>query len=438
MKKILIVDDAKVTQAMTSDILSTQYNTVCASSGEEALMVYKQEKPDMILSDLVMPCMSGMEMQSILYQEYQKTIPMIFMSADNHEENESLCFEAGAMDYVRKPFRAEVLLQRVNNVMRYVEAEERVHGLKTAVETDPMTKLLNKSRVEELLSGLCAKYSGALIMVDIDSFKLVNDIHGHSMGDRMLIRFADILRTVTRSSDVAGRVGGDEFILFFRDIHDEAIIAKKASTINQMVSALAIELLGENNKIPLGASIGAVFVPEEGTDFPALYQKADKALYSAKQKGKHGCFIYHSTEMHAEDAGGAEHLEGVESIRKILEERNRVSGAYRLGFENFEVVYRYIARSLEKYQKSMLLVLITLRATEKEAETVEQFGSVLIHSLRRSDVVTSSGKNQFIVVLTEIEEESSEMVLERILNNWHKAAPGNNTVVSFETTRVTT
>ena len=203
MKKILIVDDAQFMQKVTSGILSEKYETVCASSGPEAMELYEAEKPDMVLSDLIMPQMTGLELQRLLTEKYDEHIPFMFMTADEREENESLGLEAGAMDYIRKPFKPEVLLRRVDNIMRHVENLRQIQGLKVVAETDPMTGLLNKAFVTKTLTELCPKDIGTLMMVDLDSFKLVNDLYGHGMGDRILIRFAEILKSVIRSSDVA-------------------------------------------------------------------------------------------------------------------------------------------------------------------------------------------------------------------------------------------
>ena len=98
MRKILIVDDAKFMLKVTSMMLSSKYETVCASSGEEALELYEKEKPDMVLTDLVMPKMNGLELQQALLEKYQEQIPVMLMTADEREENETKSLEGGAMD----------------------------------------------------------------------------------------------------------------------------------------------------------------------------------------------------------------------------------------------------------------------------------------------------------------------------------------------------
>ena len=415
MKKILIVDDASFMRKVTSGILSIKYQIVSASSGKEAMELYKTEKPDLVLSDLYMTDMTGLELQRELQEQTEEVIPFVFITADEREESESRGLEAGAIDYIRKPFKPEVLLRRIDNAMRQIETAEKIRGLRTVLETDPMTGLLNKAFAQKTLAEVCAHESGVLMMVDLDSFKLVNDLYGHAMGDKILIRFGEILRSVIRTSDVAGRIGGDEFIVFYRDAHDEELIAQKSRQINEMLLASAKELMGEDMGIPLGASIGAVGVPDEGSDFQTLSEKADKALYQVKQNGKHGYAIFReraASESRTDNASAT-----MESLKMILGERNRQRGAYELGFENFRTIYRFLVRTIENYHYKAELVLYTLNG---DAEAVDRFGEVLGQSLRRSDVYTKHGANQYLVLLLEIVENDMNTVLTRIQTNWEK------------------
>ena len=415
MKKILIVDDASFMRKVTSGILSIKYQIVSASSGKEAMELYKTEKPDLVLSDLYMTDMTGLELQRELQEQTEEVIPFVFITADEREESESRGLEAGAIDYIRKPFKPEVLLRRIDNAMRQIETAEKIRGLRTVLETDPMTGLLNKAFAQKTLAEVCAHESGVLMMVDLDSFKLVNDLYGHAMGDKILIRFGEILRSVIRTSDVAGRIGGDEFIVFCRDAHDEELIAQKSRQINEMLLASAKELMGEDMGIPLGASIGAVGVPDEGSDFQTLSEKADKALYQVKQNGKHGYAIFReraASESRTDNASAT-----MESLKMILGERNRQRGAYELGFENFRTIYRFLVRTIENYHYKAELVLYTLNG---DAEAVDRFGEVLGQSLRRSDVYTKHGANQYLVLLLEIVENDMNTVLTRIQTNWEK------------------
>lgn len=439
MKKILIVDDEPISLMMTEHILANEYQTVCASSGEEAIEVFHKESPVMVLSDLHMSGMSGFELQQKLQKDYPGTIPFMFMTADTDEEAESRGFENGALDYIRKPFRADVLLRRVGKIFQTVE---QIQGLKKAADTDPMTGLLNKTSSQTEIGSLCRTMPGVLMMIDLDSFKLVNDLYGHDMGDKILIRFAEIIRAAVRSSDLVGRMGGDEFIAFCQNVSDETILAEKARYINDEIVASAKRFMGDDLSIPLGASIGCVFAPEEGTDFSELFKKADKALYSVKHNGKHGYAIFHDSNVEtpeeSETPGGLFHT------LQTMGERQHNKGAFLLPPDQFRTIYRFIRRVLinyPDYKKEIWAILFTLEEKEPLSASVEdaaeEFSSILTASLRHSDVVTQSGKNQFMIILLETHQMYLNVVIDRIRQNWSEFAISDSWSFSYETEQLT-
>ncbi len=116
-KSILIVDDDELTLMLTENILSGQYHTLRAMSGEEAIKVYGEFHPDMILADYMMPEMNGFEMAKKLREQYGRRIPVIFMTANEDEETEFESFSYGAVDFIRKPLKADVLLKSINSIM---------------------------------------------------------------------------------------------------------------------------------------------------------------------------------------------------------------------------------------------------------------------------------------------------------------------------------
>ena len=406
MKKILIVDDEKMMLKMATHILIKNYKIIGATSGAEAIELFKKERPDMVLSDLLMPEMDGYTLHHELQSVSDEPVPIMFMTADESDEAESRGFEIGAADYIRKPLKPDVLLRRVGNI---IDNLDKIHGLKQAATIDLMTNLLNKAASQRELTKLCSTKHGVLMMIDLDSFKLVNDLYGHAMGDKILIAFADILRHTFRSSDLLGRMGGDEFIAFAAGAHAENEIARKVEQINIELVDVAKRLMGDDMNIPIGTSIGCVFVPDEGTDFNMLNQKADKALYSVKQNGKHGCAFYH-------EASALEHEEthNLSSMQMILSERNKAAGAYVIEFEQFKAIYRLAARLVDNYQKGIQFLQFTLDDPKDADEFVEQ----LSHCLRRSDCVTQHGSGQFFVLLMEATTDDVELVKRRVMERW--------------------
>ena len=432
MEKILIVDDQIITLKMTSHILSAKYETVCAMSGAEAIELYQKEKPDMILSDLNMPGMSGFELQNTLQGMYEESIPVMFMTADNSDDTESQGFENGAVDYIRKPFRADVLLRRVEIILDHAK---QVQGLKRAAETDPMTGLLNKASSQFEIGKVCGKAHGMLMMIDLDSFKLVNDLYGHAMGDKILIRFSEIIRSAVRSQDIVGRMGGDEFVAFCQYVFHEGVVAEKTKYINEELMKSAKEYMGEDMNIPLGASIGAVRVPEEGKDFLTLYQKADKALYTVKQNGKHGFAIYSENALddEAEEVAGT----GIKREMSIFKERNRGKGAMNLSNDQFRLIYRFLARAEVNYHRENKIALFTIDSTKEAkdgAEPADVLVELICDSLRSSDVVVKRSKNTVAVILLEASPVDTNMVIDRLITKWNEL--DNGMTITYEVEQI--
>lgn len=397
MSKILVVDDEKIMLLMARRFLEKKYEIVTAMSGAEAIKIFEREHPDMILSDLMMPEMDGYELQRVLQEKFPEHVPIMFMTADESDESESKGFEVGAADYIRKPFKAEVLQRRVENILNHLD---QIHGLQEQAETDPMTGLLNKSASQKAVDSAAGKLPGALLMIDLDSFKLVNDIYGHAMGDKILIVFSELIKKISRAEDVAGRMGGDEFIVYLKNVADEEVLQIKTKFLNEEILSAAKNLMGEDMEIPLGVSVGAVFAPDEGKDFLTLFKKADSALYDVKQHGKHGLRIY--GVHHAEN--NLTQVEGLSQMRMILGERNIEHGAYFVDFEQFKIIYRLLVRMSNMYSKGLALMQITAD---------ENFQETLLHSLRNSDCVTHSG-NKFLVLLQEVNEVDINAIKNRL------------------------
>ncbi len=429
MPKILVVDDDQIMLMITSRILAKRYEVICASSGKQAIELFEKEKPDMILSDLLMPEMDGYELQMALQAKNTDPVPMVFMTADESDESESQGFALGAVDYIRKPLKADILLRRVANV---IENLDKIHGLKRAADTDPMTGLLNKSASQREIGGLCKNSQGVLLMIDLDSFKLVNDIYGHNMGDKILIRFAELIKEVIRTTDLAGRMGGDEFIAFCQHVRQKSVIIEKTAYLNEKLLASAKEYMGKDMSIPLGTSIGAVFVPDEGTDFTDLCHKADKALYKVKQGGKHSCAFYEETHNPEENLNLQNNIS---NMRMILGERNRETGAYFLEISQFKVMYRFAVRFNDNYQKDIQFMQITLDFNNESK--IEDFRNMLVKSLRRSDCVTQNGKNQFLVMLMEANLQEAYIVRDRILSRWQQMRANFKGEAAFEIESIT-
>lgn len=181
-----------------------------------------------------------------------------------------------------------VLLSRTDVTEIYLEEQARQKELQAArvrAETDPLTELLNygdiKSQVEEALKQENAYY--ALPFLDLDDFKKVNDVLGHQEGDRLLWKVAQILMLQTEDTDLCGRIGGDEFLVFMRHIRDREQAETCARHICEAIGCLSLP--GDVAET-ISCSIGGAIAPEDGMDYQTLVSVADRRVYEAKRKGK--------------------------------------------------------------------------------------------------------------------------------------------------------
>ncbi len=413
MKWVAVVDDNTANLNVAGQILSKNHIRVSAMRSGAALIKFiRENRPDLILLDIVMPQMDGFETLTKLRETEKELgipeIPVVFLTADEESETESRGFEMGVSDYIRKPFYPEVLLKRIENV---IAKQEKITKFSEEAATDKLTGFLNKVSANERIAPLCTSQNGLLIMLDLDCFKLVNDIYGHDMGDRVLTSFAQLMRSSLPEKTVFGRIGGDEFIAFCADMSDDEFTAF-AGNINDGLMAQAKELMGEDVQIPLGISAGAVRVPEYGTDYAELFRMADKALYSVKQSGKHGSEVYSDRSENTDSA-----MTDISTISMILDERNIPNCALKLDRDAFIYVYRFVLRYMKRYKNTACKLLFTIDK-DSSTEVCESFGEHIKYSLRKSDIMMQYKKNRYFVLLPEVKAEFAEQVAQRICGKW--------------------
>jgi len=304
-----------------------------------------------------------------------------------------------------------------------------IRRLQREISTDPMTGLLNKSGSVKALEKACAEDNGVLMMIDLDSFKLVNDIYGHEMGDRILIRFAELINEALGEENIRGRMGGDEFVGFMRDSSPEEV-EEVTKMLNRELVISAKQFMGEDMNIPIGTSIGAVKAPADGTDFHELFKLADKALYVVKQNGKHGCAFYQ--ENSANDDSESAAAGDLSQIMKIIGERNEGKGAFCVSFDKLQVIYKYLVRSSKVRSSAAAILRFALGGPEKiPDEIMDDFEDHLIVKLKKNDVV-SRYAGCFFVLLNDLSNEDAKGVAVRISEGWEKPEGAEDIEVSCE------
>ncbi len=421
MKWIAIVDDDVTNLNIAGQILSKNNMRVSVMKSGTALLKFMTENnPDLILLDIAMPVIDGFEtLQRLRIQEEaqgRRKTPVIFLTADQDIATESRGFEMGVSDFIRKPFIPEILLKRIENA---AEQQAQINKFETDATVDKLTGFLNKAAAAEKLTALCNEKRGAMLMIDLDSFKLVNDLYGHEMGDRVLAAFADCIRAELPDG-IYGRIGGDEFLVFVNGLTRESDAAAFTVALNRRLLKCAGELMGENMEIPLGASVGIILTPEHGTDYSELFNMADKALYHVKQNGKHGYAVY-GKYMDTPDPAV-----NIRTVSMLLDERTIPDRALLLERESFIYVYRFVMRFLLRHHCTVCKVLFTVSAEESRADAVtEEFGEYLQNTLRKSDLIMKAGKNQFFVLLTDVRHACADAAAKRAASEWNKRCSEN-------------
>ena len=336
--KILVVDD----NSKNSDLLSTLlqrkgFQVRCAASGEMALQVAQSGWADLILLDIKMPEMSGYEVcQQLKATDSTKEIPVIFLSALDKVSDKKQAFAVGGADYVSKPFQLEEVLVRINNQLAIVAAQKKICQLNLELEQrvrertseleqanqklkqeivqrekiqqkllhlamyDPLTSLPNRIFFMQHLNNLLRQLEHdrehlfAVLFLDCDRFKLINDSLGHLVGDQILSEIAHRIESCLRHADTLARFGGDEFMVLLSELSH----LNQASAIAQKIqNQLQLPFEIKRHQLFISASIGIVLGNRDYKLAEHVLRDADTAMYQAKTRGK-ACHQVFNPKMH--------------------------------------------------------------------------------------------------------------------------------------------
>ncbi|NRR31376.1 diguanylate cyclase [Oxalobacteraceae bacterium] len=288
--RILVVDDQPVNIHALHQILAKEYEVLVATSGEQALELCRKAMPDLVLLDVMMPGMDGLEVCRQLKQHPDTNgISVIFVTAGSLPDEENACWIAGGNDFVNKPVNPLTLR---NRVQAHLQFKFQVDALRAMAFADGLTGIANRRYLNEQLDielRRCgrSRFPLGLLMIDVDFFKKYNDRYGHQAGDDCLKRVASAMAAeMNRPSDLAARYGGEEFVCLLPETDSEGalLIAKR---IEAAVRALRIEHLDSAVDSVVTISVGVASIqPERDSSAEALIQRADTALYRAKQMGR--------------------------------------------------------------------------------------------------------------------------------------------------------
>lgn len=429
MKHILVVDDDKVNLISAKKLLGDTYKVTAVTMGTQALKFLQHESVDLVLLDKNMPEMDGIEViKELKKNEQTKNIPVVFLTSEVDSLTETSCLEAGAMDFISKPFVPDVMLMRIAKLLERDAARKSMEkqlekitveasDIKARSMKDSLTGLWNRVYTEDTVNKLLEMgISGSLFMIDMDNFKSINDNYGHIAGDETLKMFADTLNECCKDNDILCRIGGDEFVVFVTGVTDEEILRTLAT---EMIEKLAEKLSHFGFETNTSVSIGIAQSTDGDEDFNSLYNFADKSLYYVKQNGKNSYHFY-SDRNHEENLRAGKIVD-MEYISDMMKRSDPEKGAYLLDFENFRHVYNFIRRFVERNERNVQTLLFTLSDSGEESDyevmerAMEILDESIVTSLRKADVSTRYSSRQAVVILLDASEENAMKISERII-----------------------
>ena len=308
MKMMIVEDDPFVQKVVKKVFAGMGFEVLSCGDGATALDFIKNDRIQLAVVDWILPEMDGLTLcRRVRKLKLSRYIYIIVLTSRNRKEDLVQALDAGADDYIAKPFDENELAARARVGMRIIQLENKLINnqkrLMKLAKEDPLTGILNR---RSLFDGILKEInrasregtSFATILIDADDFKSINDTHGHLAGDMVLIEFARRIQDSCREYDLLGRYGGEEFLVFLpRTDRDGAI--RVAERIRTSLRERQMDFGGQ--KVELGASLGVSPFSYEKTDRPAeniealfdeMIKRSDYALYMAKKEGKNRVVVY--------------------------------------------------------------------------------------------------------------------------------------------------
>ncbi|MEH1873610.1 GGDEF domain-containing response regulator [Nostoc sp.] len=296
---VLIVDDEPFIRLILRHFLEREgYQIAEAQNGIEAIKVFEQLHPDIVLLDAMMPEMDGFECcTELVILDRSKHTPILMITGLENEESVDRAFEAGAMDYITKPvYQWAVLRQRVKRLIQQSQLQQKLEAVNLELQRlatiDGLTQVANRRCFEEYFNQEWQRMKRekcplSLILCDVDFFKLYNDTYGHRVGDRCLQEIAKAIKDIIkRPGDLVARYGGEEFAVILPNTDTEGV-TYVAEQICHTVRTLAIP--HKNSQVSPHVTLSAGFtteIPQPDSDIEEMISAADRALYQAKAAGR--------------------------------------------------------------------------------------------------------------------------------------------------------
>jgi diguanylate cyclase len=286
---ILIVDDQSTDVRILSEAVRDLAEVHFATTGKMALEMARFCRPDLVLLDIQMPGMDGFEVCRAMKSDPKLCdAAIIFVTSHAQTDNELRALEYGGIDFIQKPLNAAVARAHTKAHLK-LRAEAKKLANYDALTGLPNRTLLQDRAEQALQKARRNQDRVALLLLDLDNFKGINNSVGHTVGDAVLKEVAARLARSSRSFDTVSRQGGDEFIILLPDIHGLETIGDYAK---RLLSTIASPISVKANRYDISASIGISVFPDDSEDLESLYRHADAAMYQAKLEGRNRCRFF--------------------------------------------------------------------------------------------------------------------------------------------------
>lgn len=303
-REIMVVDDDSDHLNFVRKTLEYEgFKVKTVDCGEKAVQAMEESLPDLLILDVNMPGISGIETLNLLRQKLSY-VAVIFVSGNDKPSDVVMGLDAGADDYIRKPFDIKELISRIKAKLRVKDLNDQLRAanekLKELVEIDDLTGLFNMRSIyqrleNEIVRSQRFKKVLAIVMMDMDHFKSVNDQHDHLFGSHVLAEVGKIIRANIRKVDFAARYGGDEFLIAITETSEEGAMLF-ANRLREKITQTIFK--SGNDSVKLTSSLGiAITHPDVTIDARDLVRKADEYLYEAKKKGRNRVEFFDYSEL---------------------------------------------------------------------------------------------------------------------------------------------
>ncbi|MBQ9765340.1 MAG: GGDEF domain-containing response regulator [Lachnospiraceae bacterium] len=435
-KRILIVDDNIIDLTFVKKVLSLNemYCIDTISSGREVLSNVKDNVPDLLILNVTENDKGNLAViESVRLRTALNRMPVIVFTETYNDEIEEKSFELGAFDCIAHPEKCISLKMRIEKALDYGDGEI----FREASEKDYLTGIYNRRFAEREITKLVKLGRGTFFLLDVDNFKQINDVFGHSMGDQVLKISADLIKENIMAEDILFRLGGDEFGIYAPGIET---VGRAREYAFSLINAYAKKKEEYIYMKKASLSVGATIIAETDETFEDVYLKADKALYFVKQNGRNSFYCYSGNDDEQKRLSALGRKTELQRFAELLMNYRKKNGVFEVGYREFENVFELASRFTKRNEQKMQIVLFTLVSVDDEDEmdqlmiedTVALLGDTISKTLRAVDICVRFSSKQYLVALVDTEKEYIDVVTDRVMQEFYKLYKGKEYIVTYD------